>query len=62
MCPRTLSDRHDQTETDRALWFLGSMLPQYMALSVSQFCQLVLSKMNENNFLKNVSSNFVGPP
>ena len=21
MCPRTLSDRHDQTETDRALWF-----------------------------------------
>ena len=21
MCPRTLSDRYDQTETDRALWF-----------------------------------------
>ena len=24
--------------------FLGSMLPQYMTLSVSRFCQLVLSK------------------
>ena len=21
MCPGTLSDRHDQTKTDRALWF-----------------------------------------
>ena len=20
MCPQTLSDRHDQTETDKALW------------------------------------------
>ena len=24
MCPRTLSDRHDQTETDRALWFVST--------------------------------------
>ena len=24
MCPRTLSDRHDQTETDRALWFFST--------------------------------------
>ena len=23
MCPRTLSDRYDQTETDRALWFFS---------------------------------------
>ena len=28
MCPRTLSDRHDQTETDRALWFF-STAPQW---------------------------------
>ena len=24
MCPRILSDRHDQTETDRALWFVST--------------------------------------
>ena len=24
MGPRTLSDRHDQTETDRALWFFST--------------------------------------
>ena len=24
MCPRTLSDRHDQTETDRALCFFST--------------------------------------
>ena len=24
MCPRTLSERHDQTETDRALWFFST--------------------------------------
>ena len=24
MCPQTLSDRHDQTETDRALWFFST--------------------------------------
>ena len=24
MCPQTLSDRHDQTETDRALWVFST--------------------------------------
>ena len=28
MCPRTLSDRHDQTETDRALSFLDAISSQ----------------------------------
>ena len=33
MCPRTLSDRHDQTETYRALWFF-SPGPQRTNLSL----------------------------
>ena len=33
MCPRTLSDRHDQTETDRVLWFF-SIGPQRTKLNL----------------------------
>ena len=33
MCPRTLSDRHDKTETDRALWFFSTG-PQRINLSL----------------------------
>ena len=47
MCPRTLSDRHDQTETDRALRFFSTG-PQWTNLSLQTALGLTGCSLVEN--------------
>ena len=65
MCPRTLSDRYDQTETDRVLWFFSTgpdkiKFTDWFQVNQMLGCGEIAIFRPRMMIWKSVVSNFVG--